>query len=290
MRNIPLWNFPAFDRNTAFLRDHGWDVISPADLDREIGFDENDETRVFTESDFHEAMIRDYRALLDSDAIAFIPGWEKSTGAALERAFASKLRLPMYRVDADREYLERELIVGVAGVARAGKDTLAEGLVKEHQFERRSLADPLKGILYELNPLVDYDVDYDVPIRVQHLVDAEGWEGAKSTPEIRSLLQRLGTEGGRKHIADDIWSRTLFEKPHAARLVIPDIRFPNEAKAVQDRGGVIIRVERDGYAPVNAHISEVAYTDHDILLKNDGTPEDLRDSAVEALRGRGYSL
>ena len=93
MRNYPKWNFPAFDRNAAFLASRGWEPISPADLDRQMGFDENDDTVVFGEAEFHEAMLRDYEALLRCDAIAFIPGWEKSTGAAsLARAAVALAR------------------------------------------------------------------------------------------------------------------------------------------------------------------------------------------------------
>jgi len=113
MRGYDKWNFPAFDKNTAYLRDAGWEVFSPAEIDREIGFDENDPDVVFTEQDFHLAMKRDYEAILKSDAIAFMPGWENSTGAKLERDFAGKLGLTMYRVDADKEYLEQELIIGL---------------------------------------------------------------------------------------------------------------------------------------------------------------------------------
>src|ERR1019366_5877765 len=148
MRGFPLWNFPAFDRNAQFLADNGWDPVSPADLDRQMGFDENDETAVFGEVEFHEAMLRDYEALLRFSAIAFIPGWEKSTGAALERSFAGRIKLDMYRVDADNSYLEKEMLVGLTGFARTGKDSLAQELVKNYGFQRKGFADNIRGILY----------------------------------------------------------------------------------------------------------------------------------------------
>ena len=40
--------------------------------------------------------------------------------------------------------------------------------------------------------------------------------------------------------------------------IITDCRFPNEAEAIKDRGGIIIRVDRPGVEPVNAHPSETA--------------------------------
>ncbi len=38
MRGIPLFNFPAFDAARDHLQALGWEVISPADLDRKRGF------------------------------------------------------------------------------------------------------------------------------------------------------------------------------------------------------------------------------------------------------------
>jgi hypothetical protein len=78
------------------------------------------------------------------------------------------------------------------------------------------------------------------------------------------------------HIADDIWVRTVLENnANVPALVIPDVRFPNEASAIKARGGIIVRIKREGYEPVNNHISETAYQDQDITLWNNGTPEDL---------------
>lgn len=101
MRDYPNWNFPAFDANAAYLRAQGWDIISPADLDRAAGFDENTTSATFTDEDFRSAMRRDYEALLTCDAIFFMPGWEKSTGANLEYDFATKLGIDLFLVDCE---------------------------------------------------------------------------------------------------------------------------------------------------------------------------------------------
>ena len=274
MRGYAQWNFPAFDLNRDYLVEHGFTVISPADLDRNVGFDSLDSSSVFTESDFQDAMRRDYAALLRCDSIAFLNGWEKSRGANLERQFAEKLGLIKYRVDAESDYLEREVIVGVAGVARSGKDTLANRLVARLGFERRAFADTLRNVLYATNPIVE--TASAGPRRVQEIVDDIGWDDAKVRySEIRELLQRLGTEGGRVHIAEDVWNRAIFEKPHGPRLVIPDVRFPNEADAIHARGGIVVRVTRDGYEPINGHVSETAYSDQDFIVENNGNIEDL---------------
>jgi len=300
MRGYPKWNFPSFDRNAAYLEPLGWDPVSPADLDRQMGFDENDESVVFGEAEFHEAMLRDYEALLRCSAIAFIPGWEKSTGAALERSFAGKIKLEMYRVDADRDYFEKELVIGLTGYAQSGKNTLADLLVDVYGFEQRAFADSLRGILYSLNPrlpnpnwsAVGDSFGHNGVVRVQDYIDSYGWEYAKkNVPEVRELLQRLGTEGGRQFLGENVWVDGLFNKPHAARLVTTDCRFPSEINAVKDRGGVVIRVNREGYGPVNGHVSETASLGmEDFVIENNGDPKEMLFQAIEGLSSRGITL
>ncbi len=291
MRGYPQWNFPAFDLNAEWLRDNGWDAISPADLDREIGFDETDDTAVFTAEDFANAMRRDYAALLECDAIAFIPGWEKSTGAALERDFGTKLGLEFYRIDATRNYFEKEVVVGLTGFAQVGKDTLAQELVKHLGFERHGFADALKSILYALNPRVElYNNDFIGHWHVQTLVDQKGWEEAKKEPEVRELLQRLGTEGGRVALGKDVWVNTLFTQPTGPRIVIPDVRFENEAQAIRARGGSVIRIHRPGTGPINAHISDQIDFEADYEVVNDRTPFDAYYEILGFLEDRSLDL
>jgi hypothetical protein len=296
-------NFPAFDRNAQFLRDNGWDAISPADLDRQAGHDPNDpewENRDFTAEDYHAAMVRDYRALTECSAIAFIPGWQHSKGAALERAFAGKLKLDMYRVDADNSYLEKELLIGLTGYAQVGKDTLANLLVGDFNFQRKGFADNLRSMLYALNPIlpapnwakVGDNFGNNGVVRVRDYVDFYGWETAKKeVPEIRQLLQRLGTDAGRSVLGDNVWVDALLNSPNNARLVISDCRFPNECSSIKERGGVIIRVNRKGYGPINDHISETASLGfEDYNIQNEGSPEDLKNQALECIGHAGIEL
>lgn len=68
-------------------------------------------------------------------------------------------------------------------------------------------------------------------------------------PHIRKLIQRFGTEEGRDVWGEDIWNRILFEwikllseAWNVDKFVITDVRFSNEFKAIQKRGGKILRV------------------------------------------------
>jgi len=96
MRGRPQWNFPAFDEALARWEFAGWTVYSPAAVDRALGFDEYDD-RQEVDIDFVNRALRLDLILLESaDAIALLPGWEESTGATVELAFAQFHRLKVF--------------------------------------------------------------------------------------------------------------------------------------------------------------------------------------------------
>jgi hypothetical protein len=96
MRGYEKFNFPAFDAARDRLLQDGWNVISPADIDRASGCDEN--TPIDQVADQRKFVFRDFFALYfiahrEEGAIAMIPGWEKSTGAVAEFFLARWLGL-----------------------------------------------------------------------------------------------------------------------------------------------------------------------------------------------------
>jgi hypothetical protein len=91
MRGHPLYNFPAFDAAASHLRAYGHEVISPADMDREQGFDPQWAT--ISDEEYEAAMARDLAAIERCDGIYLLRGWERSQGARREVAKAIKLRL-----------------------------------------------------------------------------------------------------------------------------------------------------------------------------------------------------
>lgn len=96
MTGLPRWGFDRFDRAAARLRKAGWDVVSPAELDRAAGFDER--TAVLPDGFMAEAMRRDMEALLRVDSIVLLDGWEGSRGTALELRVALALGLDVYEM------------------------------------------------------------------------------------------------------------------------------------------------------------------------------------------------
>jgi len=98
MRGIEHYNFPAFDKAAELARSLGFDPVSPADLDRDNGFDgmsiTQDNWYDLPESfDLRKTVQRDLAAMLTCDAIAMLPGFERSTGAGAELAVAQWMGL-----------------------------------------------------------------------------------------------------------------------------------------------------------------------------------------------------
>jgi len=97
MRSYPEFNFPAFHEAAAYIRKVlGWGVISPAEMDLELGFNPN--TQRFGLNDFYLAMRRDLAAILEPkiDRIVFLPKWEASRGANVERTIGEAIGLEMW--------------------------------------------------------------------------------------------------------------------------------------------------------------------------------------------------
>ncbi|MHB1973804.1 MAG: deoxynucleotide monophosphate kinase family protein [Acidimicrobiales bacterium] len=277
MRGLPDYNFSAFDAARDFLAGLGHDVVSPADIDRLAGFVVERGGRVALTPSFsiEGALRRDFAAICSCDAVAFLPGWEASSGSLAERRIALDVGCQLWRVDPGAGTFEREVVVGLSGYARAGKDTVAQILVQRHGFVTGAFADALKLVLAKLDPIICDD------IRLSDI--AGGMEEAKALPEVRCLLQRLGTEAGRNVLGADVWVRSLLDRP-PVRLAVSDCRFVDEAEAVRARGGLVVRVDRPGFGPVNGHVSETALDgyDFDAVLVNDGSIEDL-SAKVEAI-------
>lgn len=105
MRGVPLFNFPAFDKARDLLLERGWQPVSPADLDREAGMSEmTDDVDV----DIHECLRRDFIAICQCDAIAFLPGWKTSKGALAERFVGEQIGLDFYYFDPDTDEMRKE--------------------------------------------------------------------------------------------------------------------------------------------------------------------------------------
>ena len=277
MRGYPAFNFPAFFAAADRLRADGWTVLNPAEHDKDGGFDETQET--LEGFDLHAAFRWDIEAVLRSDAIYMLAGWELSTGANIEHSVAKAIGL---------EVLYEEplpVIIGLSGYARAGKDTFGAFLVENHGFERISFADGIRSVAYACNPMISgVSVNRKAKvIKLRTLVDTIGWERAKEWSGVRQFLQHLGTEGGREILGENVWVDAALRRARpGGKYVVTDVRYPNEADAIKALGGRVLRIERPGYGPANGHVSETAMDEHDFdgLIRNDGSVHDLQRVAA----------
>lgn len=163
------------------------------------------------------------------------------------------------------------MLIGLAGYARSGKDTVASML---GDYERKAFADPIRESLMALNPLLT---------PTEHLADVvkrQGWDEAKvNYPEVRRLMQVLGTEVGRRLIDPNIWVHLALRGIRPSDdVVFTDVRFQNEAIAIRNMGGQVWRVNRPGIEAVNSHSSETAMDGwkYDRVINNYGSLEELR--------------
>jgi hypothetical protein len=137
----------------------------------------------------------------------------------------------------------------------------------EDQEFKKTLLGPEWGTV-EHNPLNNIPVFGDVQFN--------------SLMSVRDFLQKLGTDALRNGLHDNVWVNALMAdyKPEWTtnegkhdplqefpNWIITDTRFPNEAKAIKDKGGIIIRVDRPGVAPINNHPSEIGLDDWDFDYK-----------------------
>ncbi|QIG58502.1 deoxynucleoside monophosphate kinase [Arthrobacter phage DrSierra] len=188
-------------------------------------------------------------------------------------------------------------LIGLIGKKRTGKDTFADKLVRDHGYTRVALADPLRDALYRLNPimgtfpLLDNGLTRVREWRLQDVVDTLGWEKAKDyCPEVRIMLQRFGTEAIRT-IDDRFWIRAAFDKIDALRaegkpVVVTDVRYPNEADAVRDATGYLVRIVRDLPDDGDSHASEKAMDDYreHLRIANNGSIGDFEFLASAVAR------
>lgn len=178
-------------------------------------------------------------------------------------------------------------IIALHGFAQSGKDTVAKFLEEEAGYKRLAFADALRDVLYALNPIIGQGAVG--PLRLRTIVDGWSWDEAKvDIPEIRELLQRMGTEAGRKILGENVWVNIVLKqiKDHPGqRFVITDLRFDNEMDALSDYGAdvLLVKIVRPGVGPVNSHTSDAGIEDRyfDVILHNNGSLDDLRDETVD---------
>lgn len=77
----------------------------------------------------------------------------------------------------------------------------------------------------------------------------------------RRIMQYIGTEWGRQAVHPELWVNILIANARKhTNCIITDLRFLNEAKAIRDIGGYIVRITRPEFENTGVgddHVSEL---------------------------------
>lgn len=185
-------------------------------------------------------------------------------------------------------------ILGLTGRASAGKDTVGNYICAQGQFKGKTVAkmacaDSLKKICSDVffdafgipdSAFTGTQAEKETPLEA-----VPGWSG-------RSILQHVGTEGFR-FIHEDVWARAMIGRARSLirgdickMVVVADVRFLSEAKAIKDAGGIIVRIKRpEADVVVSTHASEtqLALIQEDYVIDNQGRELYLLEKLVEDL-------
>ena len=188
------------------------------------------------------------------------------------------------------------MIIGICGLIGSGKGTVADILVEQHNFEKLSFADKLKDGVSSVfgwnRQMLEGDTDDSRKWREE--TDKFWTEETGETITPRLILQLFGTDCMRNGYFDGIWvslvKQKIIDNPDT-NWVIPDVRFPNEVKMIQNAQGEVWQVRRgelpgwfidkrdNNIDPLTVHASEWAWIDRDEsfeqIIQNDDSLEEL---------------
>jgi hypothetical protein len=136
-------------------------------------------------------------------------------------------------------------IIGFIGRQGAGKDYACDYLVKHYGFIKIGFSDGVYAAAEALNPWIR--LPSGTYAKLKDVIYVYGWDAAKrQIPEIRELLQKVGTEAGRDIHHPDLWvHKTARTIKYHNSYVIRDVRFQNEIDYIRSQGGVLVGITSD---------------------------------------------
>lgn len=143
-------------------------------------------------------------------------------------------------------------IIGVAGLANSGKDTLADYIIanKNKSFSKYAFAKPIKDMMINC---LGFSEEQCYNQELKQTVD--NFWGLSP----REVMLLVGTKLFRENWRYDFWvklmEKKIIDNPNQ-NMIISDVRFPNEAELIRQYGGKIIVVHRKNNNIKVNHVSE----------------------------------
>lgn len=180
-------------------------------------------------------------------------------------------------------------LIGISGKKRSGKDQFVNTFLKYHADNKleKFIHKKFAGKLKQICALITGKLINDFSDPQQYDMMLDGWNMT-----VRELQQKVGTEAFRNNVSNDTWVNALFcdwlnNDRSQKGWIISDVRFPNEVKAIKDRGGIVIRINRTGLPNTDMHDSEIAlddYTEWDYIINNDGSLEEYITKVIDVIK------
>lgn len=141
------------------------------------------------------------------------------------------------------------MIIGLLGTKGCGKSTIANHLRDAYGFIKLSWADPIKDVCAIIFGYDRIMLDGETPEhrKWRETVDFY-WAEKLGIPDFspRKAMTMVGTDIIRKYIHDDMWTESLLGKiKPGMNYVVADCRHMKETPRLIERGGIVIRIEKD---------------------------------------------
>ena len=190
-------------------------------------------------------------------------------------------------------------LVGICGEIGSGKSLVSDYLVNKLQYDEYAFAKPVKDVATAMG----FTHNEVWGTQDQKLSKNKYW-GISA----REFLQKFGTEIGREILPSIIpnmdmgtsgspwiklfeiyWKSLIERKGDSATLVVSDVRFVDEANAVKQNSGILIRLVRKRKNISGAehkHASETSMKDIkvDYVVYNNGTKKELYEKIFNIMK------
>ena len=160
------------------------------------------------------------------------------------------------------------LTIGLGHYKRTGKDSFANFLLQACRERDPGFAIGKRSFAYKLKQIYQELYGWAGLREPEYYETVEGEQYREIVlPEIgkspRQIWIDMGTKAVRRHVYEPTWLDYLLKGQHDLDvMVIPDVRFTNEAEAIRKSGGVLVKVVRPGYGP-GPDVADRALLDYD---------------------------